>query len=238
MFRSGLHWIDQAPDRPFHLLFWTIETHHPYVSPASARDFGVDDPELGRYLNALRAADETIGWLIDELRARGLDQDTLLAVTGDHGEVFGQHGQRVHSFGVYEENVHVPLVLLHPALKSLPRRDAHVAQQIDIPATLAGLLGCNRPASWQGRHLLDEGPRDRAYFYSLGNEVILGLRDGRFKYHYYVTSGFEELFDLSADSDEQRNLAPQYQAQCAEYRRKAAGLAVHQRRFLAEHGSP
>jgi len=238
LFRAGLQWIDQAPQQPFHLLFWTIETHHPYVFSGRQHDFGVDDPELGRYLNAIRSIDETIAWLVAELQTRGLDRDTLIAITGDHGEAFGQHGQRVHSFGVYEENVHVPLVLLHPSLKELPRRDGRVAQQIDIPATVAGLLGCRRPASWQGRHLLDEGPSQRAYFYSLGNEVLIGLRDGDLKYHYHVSSGFEELFDLSIDPNEQHNLASQHADKCVLYRRKVTGLANYQRQFLAEHGSP
>jgi len=238
MFRAALQFIDEDRTRPIHLLLWTIETHHPYVASDEAHDFGVEDEELGRYLAAIRAADRRIARLVAELRSRGLEDSTVIAITGDHGESFGRHGQRVHSFGIYEENVHVPLVILHPSLRSSSERISAVCQQVDIPATLLGMLDIPRPSAWQGRDVLKEGPLPRAYFFSTGNEVLVGLRDGRLKYHYHVTSGHEELFDLDNDPHEEANVAALHQVRVGEYRRRVAGIVKYQREFLARHGSP
>lgn len=238
MFEAGLAWIDEQPEAPFHMLLWTIETHHPYLAGGDPIDFGVDDEELNRYLNAIRQADARIEWLMNELARRGLAESTVVAVTGDHGEVFGQHNQRVHSFGIYQENVRVPLVVLHPGLLASGVRQSGACQQIDIPATLLGLLEAPRPTEWQGRDVLNEGPAPRAYFFSTGNEVILGLREGRYKYHYHLGEGFEELFDLQADPREQVNLAAQHTERCASYRSRVGGLVTYQRAYLARHGAP
>lgn len=239
MFQEVLDWIDAGGDQPFFAFAYTIETHHPYVAPLERHDFGIrDDEEFDRYLNAVRGADAKIARLLQELERRGLADSTVVAVTSDHGEAFGQHGQRVHSFGIYEQTVHVPLVLLHPSLKNLPRRDKTVGRHIDIAPTLLGLLGVPAPREWQGRNLLQEQPgEDRsAYFLCVGNEVVLGLRDGDLKYHYYVDTAREELFDLAKDPAEEHNLARKRPEQCAKFRARVGGMVTYQREFLAEHG--
>ncbi|MBX3411081.1 MAG: LTA synthase family protein [Pirellulales bacterium] len=238
LFQAALRWIDEDRTRPFHALLWTIETHHPYIAGDDPRDFGVEDEELNRYLNAIRNVDRRIERLMQELERRGLADDTVVAITGDHGEVFGQHGQRVHSFGIYQENVRVPAVLLHPSLARGPRHHESVVQQIDLPATLLGLLDVPAPNSWQGRDILHDRPLPRAYFFSTGNEVLLGLREGDLKYHYHVSGGYEELFDLARDPQELTNVAEQFPGKCAEFRRRVGGLVRAQRGFLAAHGSP
>lgn len=238
LFQAALDWIDRDPERPFHLLLWTIETHHPYVVHKPVQAFGTQDAELERYLNAVRAADANLAWLMDALRERRLDDATVVAITGDHGEGFGQHGQRVHSFGVYEENVHVPWILLDPSLPAGEARFADACRQVDIPATLVGQLGLQAPAAWQGRDVLRQGAAPRAYFFSVGNEVLLGVREGQYKYHFHVQSGAEELFDLVHDPDELQNLAGAQPNRCVSLRRRVAGMVTYQRRFLAAHGAP
>lgn len=233
---AGLRWIDQQAGQPFHLLLWTIETHHPYVVTEPRHSFGSTDEELERYLNALRSADAVIAELVRQLERRGLLDDTLIAVTGDHGEAFGQHGQRVHSFGVYEENVRVPLVLLHPSLAAGPRRSGALCQQVDIPAVLMGQLGRPQPAAWQGRDVLSHGGRERAYFFAVSNDVVLGVRQGDVKYHYHVQTGREELFDLASDPAEEHDLHAQRRQEAALLRRRLAGLVHAQRERLAAHG--
>ena len=237
MFQAVLDWIDQQPAQPFFALAYTIETHHPYVAPPPLVEFQTSDEKHQRYLNAVRNADQQIAWLMEQLAARGLADDTLVVITADHGESFGQHNQTVHSFSVYESAVHVPLVLLNPALKNVrQRRLSQVRQQIDLPYTLVTLLGCRPPASWQGQDLFAAEDR-RAYFYSTGNNVACGLREGQYKYHFYIDSGHEELFDVLADPDELKNLAEEHPQQCDEYRRRWGGLIQHQPTFLRRHGA-
>ncbi len=236
MFQATLDWVD-SDQQPFFLLAYTIETHHPYVARAPLADFGVDDEEFNRYLNALRAADETVAWFIEELDRRGLTDSTLIAVTSDNGESFGQHNQRIHSFCIYEPAVHVPLVLIHPALKDHPRRVAGVRQQVDIPYTLTQMLGIKPPQVWQGDHLFRKQGNDHAYFYAIGNEVILGMRDGPWKYHYYVDSGLEELFHVASDSAELKNVSSLHTAKCTDFKRRLGGMVNFQREFLSRMGS-
>jgi arylsulfatase A-like enzyme len=236
MYQGVLDWIDAEPGKPFFAFAYTNETHHPYVTPQTSYDFGAVDEEFGRYLNSVRGADTKIAWLLGELDRRGLLDSTLVAITADHGESFGQHNQWTHAFGVYEQTVHVPLVLLHASLAGLPRRSAAVGQHIDIAPTLLDVLAIPAPAEWQGRSLLRPDDGERAYFMSVGNEVTLGLRDGAYKYHYYVDTQREELFDLTADPQEIDNLAEKQPDKCAEYRRRVGGWVTYQREFLAKHG--
>jgi phosphoglycerol transferase MdoB-like AlkP superfamily enzyme len=238
MFQATLDWIDADPQQPFFLLAFTIETHHPYATPAEPIAFDVEDKELHAYLNAIRAADEYIAWFLKELEQRRLLDDTLIIITGDNGEAFGQHNQRTHNFGVYDCNVHLPLVMLHPSLKNMPRRAHGPREQIDLAPTVLDFLGIKSPGVWQGRNLFRPDDDRPAYFYCVGNSVVVGLRHGPYKYHFYVDSGLEELFDVGADPREAINLALQHPERCRDYRRRVGGLARYQRRFLAEHGSP
>lgn len=236
MYEDVLAWIDAEPGKPFFALAYTIETHHPYVTPPVPYDFQVDDEELGRYLNSVREADAKIVWLLEQLKQRNLLDSTVVAITADHGEAFGQHGQRMHSFSLYEQDVHVPLVLLHPSLKNLPGPREAIGQHIDIAPTLVDLLGFSPAAEWQGSSLFSANRPSRAYFLSVGNEIVLGLRDGPYKYNFYVDDQREELFDLRSDLAEERNQAPREARRAAAYRQRVAGLVRYQRAFLARHG--
>ena len=112
-----------------------------------------------------------------------------------------------------------------------------VRQQIDIAPTLLDFLGFQSPLEWQGRNLFrPDRSQDRAYFCCVGNNVVLGLREGKFKYHYYVDSGDEELFDLSSDPGETHNLAARQAARCEKYRKRVGGYVDYQREYLARHG--
>jgi arylsulfatase A-like enzyme len=234
MYQAAFDWIDKKPDQPFFVLAFTIETHHPYVVPAQPEAFE-QEPSFNRYLNALRKADESIAWLMRELARRGLEESTLVVVTSDHGESFGQHSQWVHGFGVYQPQIVVPLVMFHPSLRDMPRRTSDVRQQIDIAPTLLHLLGRPIPADWQGQSLFASG-QPRAYFSALGVRFNFGLRDGKYKYHYYINSGVDELFDLSSDPDELTDLAASHPELCRQYRRRLAGLVRYQTRYLSQRG--
>lgn len=236
MYQDVLDWIDDDPARPFFAFAYTIETHHPYHPPEEHHDFGVKDTEKARYLDALRAADAKIAWLIDELRKRGLADSTLIAVTADHGESFGEHNQRTHSFGIYEQTVHVPLVLMHSSLKELPRHNDSVGRHIDVAPTVLDVLNLPAPEVWQGASLFRQRDEQRAYFLSVGNEVVLGLRDGQYKYHYYVDTEQEELFDVESDRAESQNLVTAEPERAREYRARLGGWVTYQREFLAKHG--
>jgi arylsulfatase A-like enzyme len=229
--REAFRWID-AGSGPFFAMCWTLQTHHPYRFVGEERDYGVSDPELHCYLNAVRESDELIGRIWSQIERRGLADSTLLVIVGDHGQAFGQHEQRLHTFGLYEENVHVPLVIVHDG--SLPvGRHATIGQQIDLAPTIAELLGVPPEADWQGRSLLANDRPRRAYFYTLWDPVILGIRQDDEKYLWDVGQG-ESLFDLATDPDELRDLAPDRSPRATELRRRLAALVAFQQKWLAE----
>ncbi|HVY62792.1 MAG TPA: sulfatase-like hydrolase/transferase, partial [Planctomycetota bacterium] len=229
-----LAFIDRDRSRPFFVTGWTDQTHHPYeLAPeATPREFfrdgetppDLDDWGFERYLNTLAELDRQLGRLFDGLRERGLADDTLVVVTGDHGEAFGwPHPTWGHGFGLFQENVHVPFMVWSPRL--FPRRGVRssaIGSHVDLNATVCDLIGLAPDASWQGRSLFDPRKPPRAYFFSAAQDYVLGMRDEGWKYIFDATDGREELYDLAADPDEQRNVAGASPERCRRCRQRVA----------------
>lgn len=199
-------WVADEPERPFFAVLWTVETHYPYFLAGEERDFGVDEPLLNRYLNALHHGDAQIGRIVDMLGAYGLTDSTLLVVTGDHGEAFGQHNQFGHAMEIYDENVHVPLMLINPRLFDGERSTA-VAGHVDISPTIMHLLQLPAPSTWQGRSLFAGDRSNLTYFYAPWGDSLFGLRQDNLKLIYNASTGESELYDLTVDRWELTNLA-------------------------------
>ncbi len=236
-----LRWIDQEKGRPFYLMAWTIQAHHPYdPSPDQpfidffGKDLPPDDYDLGRYLNTLREVDRQLGRLFEGLRARKLADDTLVVITGDHGESFGfPHEAWGHGSRVYQEAVNVPLVVWSPRLVKRGRHLKTIGAHVDINPTVTDLAGLPADDSWHGRSMFDPGRPPRAYFYAANDDYLLGVREDGFKYVYNATSGREELFDLTRDPDEQHNVADQHPVKCQQLRRRVAAWRAHEAEHLA-----
>ncbi len=213
--RRILAWIDGLPrGGRFFVSYLPVAGHHPYSTPA-AGPFR-EDGEIGAYRNALHHADEALGQLLRGLRERGLEEETLVAVYGDHGEAFGQHaGNTGHTLCLFEENVRVPLLFALPGDARGPARARRTASLLDLAPTVADLLALPAPEGWQGVTLLDGAPRAALFFtdYAVG---LLGHRDGRWKLIHEVDSGRSKLFDLEADPGETRDLSGAHRALVAD----------------------
>jgi hypothetical protein len=211
-----LAWIDARDRRaPFFITYLPVAGHHPYPSTGPRPFNGTTD--FDRYLNALHEGDEAIGAFVAGLGARGLDKNTLFVVFGDHGEAFGQHpGNYAHTLFVYDENVHVPLVIAAPGVTSGDIRVRRATSVIDIAPTILALLGLNIPSSYEGASLLEPRVRMSLFYtdYSMG---WLGLVDGCWKYLFEVETGNAHLFDVCADSGETRDLSASYPGRCTAY---------------------
>ena len=150
-------WIEADVSKPFFATLWTNQTHFPYFAKLTPEQMALSGTEalLERYYAALRETDEAIGQLVGELRRLGLEESTLLVVVGDHGEAFGQHGRFGHGkmFGhaaaLYEENMHVPLMLINPQLFR-GEEDETVGGLVDVGPTVLGLMNLRPPQMWQG----------------------------------------------------------------------------------------
>jgi phosphoglycerol transferase MdoB-like AlkP superfamily enzyme len=215
--RRLLAWIDEGPrDRPFLATYLPIAGHHPYETPTPGPF--PEEGEVDRYHNALHYADEALGQLLDGLRARGLEQNTLFVILGDHGEAFGEHaGNFGHTLAIYEENVRVPLLIAAPGVIRSQLRISRTAGLVDTAPTVLDLLGLPVPDGWQGRTLLDPEAAVALFCtdYSLG---LLGLRDGRWKLIYELESGRSSLYDLNDDPGEARDVAANHPDRVEVYR--------------------
>ena len=236
-----IQWIDEQPGQPFLAYCWTDQTHEPYAQrPGRKREhfFAGQPPpphaaKLARYLNVLHETDEHLGRLFAALRARGLADDTLVVITGDHGEAFGDpHGNVGHGFTVLQEEIHVPFMLWNPRLFPEGRRLANVGGHVDLNPTIADVLGVEIPDAWQGHSLFASARPNRTFFVSSVDEYQLGIREDRWKYVFEVTRDRESLFDLAADPHEQVNLRAAEPPRAARLRQRLAGWIAFEEDFV------
>ena len=241
-----LKWLDQGQDedksKPFFAKVWTHMSHHPY-DPMTDEPFidffageakPVDDYDLGRYLNTVHFVDAQLGRLFDGLRERGLADDTLVVITGDHGEAFGDpHGAWGHGSRVYDECSRVPMLVWNPRLFPEGGRPPTVGGHVDVNPTIADVLGVPASPSWRGRSLFDVNRTGRAYFYAANDDYLLGVREGKWKYVYNATRGADELYDMAADPDELKNVAKDHKDLCKTLRQRLAAWRDDTGRHLA-----
>jgi phosphoglycerol transferase MdoB-like AlkP superfamily enzyme len=209
-----LAWVDERKEK-FLITYLPIAGHHPYDTPEQGPF--PDDEDADRYLNALDYADRMLGRLIDGLRARGLENETLFVIFGDHGEAFGQHeGNYGHSLFLYEENVRVPYVIAAPGLWARGLKVRRAVSVVDTTPTVLDLLGIDIPEAFEGESMLDAGNR-MALFATDYSLALLGLRDGCFKFIYEVEARRGKLFDLCSDEEERRDLSAVERTRAAAY---------------------
>jgi hypothetical protein len=139
---------------PLFMYLHFLEPHAPYVTGGSS---GTD---FERYVREVGVVDREVGRLREALDAKGLADRAVLIVMADHGEAFGEHATRYHSFTVYEEVVRVPL-LVHAAGVA-PRRVTRPVSLMDLGPTVLDLMGQPTPGSFMGQsfvpYLRDEDP--------------------------------------------------------------------------------
>jgi len=235
--------LDEKPGEPFYVLAWTSATHHPYepgprLEPQLENFFeGREEPfdswNMNRYLNLVKEADRQLGRLFAGLRERGKDGDTLVVITGDHGEAFGEpHSAWGHGSRLYDEFVKVPFVAWAPRLVTKGSRFKTVGSHVDLNPTIADLVGLPMAPSWEGRSLFDRTRSPRAYFYAAQDDYRLGVREGERKYIYNATTGDDRLYDLATDPKELHNLAAQFPEECLRLRRHVSAWREYVRRDL------
>ena len=200
-------WIKRDPDRPFFAVMRTGMSHYPYYPGNSPQSF-VEDEVLNNYLNAISVSDAAFGQLMASLEAQGLAGSTLVIVLGDHGEAFGEHGTRGHASGLYEENVHVPLLFVNPVAFNGSRVNQIVGLS-ELAPTIADLLEIKPSPYWQAGSVFAPERPDGVFFFSPWNGFPIGYRQGDRKFIYSANTGESWLFDLASDPAETLNLALQ-----------------------------
>ncbi len=218
-------WVAKSPEKPFFAMVWTDQTHHPYTLARDtvpvqfvAKSAFQTAEDLNRYLNGIRQADRHLGRLFDWLRGARLADDTLVVITGDHGEAFGElHDVIGHGGGMFDENLRVPLMMWSPRLFPEGRRSEKVGGHMDLVPTLAQVYGVKEPPDWQGTSLFSDDHPGRVYLQADVASRQFGLTDERYKYMKYVENHYERLYDLKADPRELHDLSKDEAVLTAEF---------------------
>jgi arylsulfatase A-like enzyme len=221
--RRVLPWLRDNRDRRFFLYLHSLDAHAgyrrrpPFDRVFVRRERKGEARQLDLYDNEVAYNDREIGRLVEALKRERLYDSTLIAVTADHGEEFGEHGFTRHGHTLYQALLHVPLVLKLPGSGRRDSRVEGLASSLDLAPTLLDLAGLPVPADLQGMSLrpaIESGsrsPRSVALSEQLSpKEVLYAGRDQRFKYVYQLLpSPGEWLFDLSQDPGELHDLLPE-----------------------------
>ncbi len=165
------------------------------------------------YGKQIAALDAAAGKLVSALKARKLFDDALIVIAGDHGESLGAHGEDSHGIFLYDETIHVPLLLKLPRQQMAARRvSAHVSL-VDIAASVLQVAGLPVPPRMQGQSLLrivksggDQPAYSRTDFpaRNFGWSALESWRAGNY---LLVRAPHPELYDLAADPGATHNLA-------------------------------
>lgn len=214
---AALAWLATHRDRPFFLWVHLFEPHAPY----EARE-GVpaDAPAEARYDAEIAEADRQVRRVLDGLGAAR--PSTIVAITSDHGEAFGEHGEVGHSVFVYDTTLRVPLALAGPGV---PRGRVHETPigLADLAPTVLSLLGAP-PMDADGVDLSPAlGSQDTtsarvlyaesyAPLLDFGWSPLRSVRAGPWK---FIEAPRPELFDLATDSAESHDLAARSPAEIA-----------------------
>jgi arylsulfatase A-like enzyme len=215
MFEPSLQWVDSivSQNKPFFLNYLTLITHFEYDTPRSfpTKKYTDKDPDLNKYLNAMRYLDKFLEKLFEAFRQRGLLDSTVFVLLGDHGESFGEHTRRQHDTAIFEEQLHIPMFLHHTKLWPKAQKIEGLRQQIDLVPTIADVL----QMPLEGGHLpgisllRPVSPERKLYFNCAHERYCIGSLKGSRKIIYNYTRTPIEVYDLQNDPYERVNLANQ-----------------------------
>jgi arylsulfatase A-like enzyme len=236
-----LGWLEDRPrDRPFFVFANYMDAHDPYDATGRFKEMYGPEPEtfesswigfrerrlarvqaqLDSYDACITYLDDQLGTLLDAMERDGLLENTIIVITSDHGEHFGENGFMRHGTTLYLPAIHVPLVIRAPGTPAGARIDQQVTTR-DLPATILDLAGVSdeRIVGTSMRDIWNGGGDPGLLF----SEVRQGIRipqgmptsngdlysiiDGRYHYIRRTDNDGEELYDHVADGGETIDLA-------------------------------
>lgn len=224
---EAIAWLERHAQARTFVWVHLYDPHAPYEAPEPYASRYAERP----YDGEVAWSDELIGRLDAALLRLGIRDRTLMALTSDHGEALGEHGELVHGFFLYQATLRVPLLLRGPGIR--PGTQIHsVTHSVDIFPTLADLAGVHTSTTSHaiaGRSLapllrgivatISDAP---AFAESLTPRIHYGwsdlrsIRDGRWK---FILAPKPELYDLAHDPGERRNVIEEEPARARALRR-------------------
>jgi arylsulfatase A-like enzyme len=238
-----LDWLSRKGGRPFFAFLNYMDAHAPYLPPkpfdvafgpkrtrpdvSVRRTWSVQEIQVEQdaYDGSIAYLDHQLGLLFGELQKRGLLGNTLLIITSDHGEQFGEHGLFDHGNSLYRISLQVPLIILFPSRVPTGKRVHELVTLRDIPATIMDLVklegapwfpGNSLSRHWNGAtHAADskslllaeisKGINMPEWLPVMKGNMVSLVADG----HSYIRNGDgrEELYDFESDPGEEQDLS-------------------------------
>ncbi len=218
----AIRWLEGRGEERWFLWVHFFDPHADYAPPERFRELC----KGSAYDGEIAYADDELGRILEFLRARGQLESTLVAMTADHGESLGEHGEQTHSLFVYDATTRVPLIFAHSSLAQAKRLHA-VVSSADIAPSLLELLDLAPPGPLDGRSLAavlrEEATQvqpSSAYSEALAplfNHGWSDLRSLRDDTTRFIRAPRPELYDLARDPREASNLLPGAEPRAAPY---------------------
>ncbi len=204
---AALEWLSSDKrTKPFFMWLWYTNTHHPYYSETPADANAGANKNEQKFLQSLHGTDAQIGRVVEHLRKKEILENSIIILTSDHGESFGERGHFAHGASVFEEQVNIPFLISNPKYfgdTDQPRINDRIGGLVDIAPTILDILNIAQEKSWQGRSLFDPNKPPRAYFFSLIANVMVGYREGDQKFVLRGREGDLVAYNLAKDPEEE-----------------------------------
>jgi len=202
---------ESASGRPVFAFLHLYEPHTPYAPPEPFRTRYASHP----YDGEIASSDAILGRLLGFLKRKNLYEPAIVIVLSDHGEGLDDHGEEEHGVLLYREDLRVPLFVKLPGSRRAGQRISAPVALTDVFPTVAALLGIEVPGDVRGVNLIHAGEKRadferRIYGETLYPRLHLGwsdlasLTDARYQ---YIEAPRPELYDLSSDPGEKRDLS-------------------------------
>jgi arylsulfatase A-like enzyme/Flp pilus assembly protein TadD len=215
----AMEWLQEGKAAPFFLWVHVWDAHEPYDPPAPYKARFPSAP----YDAEIAYMDAMLGKLFSDLRAKGLFDDALIVILSDHGEGLGGHGEKSHGIFLYDETIHIPLLVKLPGGKSAGQRVKTRVGQVDVAPTILEAARIPAPGTMHGDSLIrlatEKSARDRPTFaetqYSrraFGWSPLAAVRTDRY---LFIQAPQQELYDVTTDPGATKNLAPSNRAMTA-----------------------
>jgi arylsulfatase A-like enzyme len=192
-------WLEKNSQSPFFL--W-LELHGPAGATSAT------------YNAAITSVDSAVTKLVAMLRAKNLYDDALIVVAADHGQSLGAHAEDTHGIFLYDDTIHVPLLVKLPQNQNAGKRVQTRVGLVDVAATMLEVAGVPVPSQMQGQSLLriakanagDQPVYSRSDFpqKAFGWSALASWRVGKY---LYIRAPMPELYDLTSDPSASHNLA-------------------------------
>jgi arylsulfatase A-like enzyme/Flp pilus assembly protein TadD len=217
--KEAVRWLESKGSEPFFLWMHLYDPHDPYTPPEPYAGHHPGRP----YDGEIEFADTAVGSVIGWLKNKGEYDNTLISVIGDHGESLGEHGESKHGFFIYDATLHVPWILRFPGGQNAGKTVKENVSTVDLFPTVLQYLSADRaPLSriqGSGRlaAVMGKSSDSRSELYAecyyprlqFGWSELRALISGPYK---FILAPKPELYNLTSDFDEHKNIAPENQA--------------------------